>query len=510
VTVAHGTGAEAPHPDYFSYWLKSSGEHKYPALSGHLDCDVAVIGGGIVGATAALMLSREGARVALLEARRIGAGATGYTTAKVTSLHGTIYSQLESKYDDSLARAYGEMNQAGIDLVAGYVAQLGIDCDFRRKPHYTITEDDSKRSQIEEEAVTAMRLGLPASLVEGVDELPLRIGAAVRFSDQAEFHPLKYLHGLVAAAGDGGCQIYERSRVVSIDKGQPCKLETESGAMVTTGHVILATHLPILDWGPFSARNHPERSYAILVRLPGAVPQGMYLSTESPAHTMRAVPTDDGELLMVGGESHRTGHGNEAERYRKLEAWAREHFDVVSVEHRWATHDHIPYDKLPFIGPVGPRTKQVLTATGMRKWGLAMGSSAASILTDNVLGRENPWADRFDPMRIHPFQGGPAFVKANLTNGFHLIADRILKRGSADNLSPGEGDVVGSGLSQRAVYRDKVGKLHSLSARCTHLGCIVSFNNAERTWDCPCHGSRFSTDGEVIEGPAVRPLEKRD
>jgi glycine/D-amino acid oxidase-like deaminating enzyme/nitrite reductase/ring-hydroxylating ferredoxin subunit len=501
---------EPVQAEYLSYWVKSSGGVKYSTASGEIECDVAVVGGGIVGVTTALTLQRAGARVALIEARHIGAGATGYTTAKVTSLHGTIYQQLTGKYGDELARGYGEMNQGGLEAVAGHVDSLGIDCDFRRKAHLTIALDDSDRTRVEEEARTAKDLGLPASFVEEVGELPLDVAGAVQFSDQAEFHPLKYLTALTAAAANEGCQVYEGSRVMSVDEGDPCKLETDDGATVTAGCVVLATHLPIGDHGFFSVRNHPERSYALLVRLAGEVPQGMYLSTESPAHTMRPVRTEEGERFLIGGEAHRPGEGGDAERFARLEDWAREKFDVASVDHRWATHDHLPNDLLPFIGRAGPFSDRVLAVTGLRKWGLAMGTAAAQVISDQILDRDNPWSDTFDPIRLHPIAGGPSFLKHAAASARHLALDRVVKRGSAEDLAPGEGAIVGSGFGQRAAYRDESGRLHSLSARCTHMGCIVNFNDAERTWDCPCHGSRFNTSGEVIEGPAVKYLEKSD
>jgi glycine/D-amino acid oxidase-like deaminating enzyme/nitrite reductase/ring-hydroxylating ferredoxin subunit len=509
VTTGLSTEAEVPASEYVSYWASSAPGPAYPALEGDLDCDVAVVGGGIVGVTAALRLQEEGAKVALLEARRIGAGATGYTTAKLSSLHGTIYSQLAKRFDDDVLRAYGEMNEAGIGEIAGHVDRLGVDCDFRRKPNFTYSESESERSTLMETAAAAKRVGLPASFVTEAEGLPFPIAAAVRFEHQAEFHPQKYLNGIAAAAADAGCAVHERTRVVSVKHGDPCRVQTESGRTVTAGHVILATHLPINDLGFLSARNHPERSYALLVELAGPVPQGMYLSSDSPTRTLRAVPTAEGERLLVGGQSHRAGQGGEAERYRKVEEWARERFEVKAVEYRWGTQDHIPNDKLPFIGRAGPRTDRVLTATGLRKWGLAMGASAASILGDRILGRENEWAGTFDPLRFHPLAETPSFISNGASTTIHLALDRLTKRGSADHLAPGEGDVVGAGLGQRAAYRDEAGKLHEVSARCTHLGCIVHFNDAERTWDCPCHGSRFGIDGEVLEGPATKPLPRR-
>ncbi len=495
---------------YRSYWLKSAEGRPYPPLSRDAECDVAVIGGGIVGVTAALRLARSGARVLLLEARRIGSGATGYTTAKVSSLHGLTYAKLTSSLGVDAARAYAEANESGIAEIASLVDELAIECDFRRKPNLTYTETESGRSSIEDEAQAAARAGLEASLVDRVSELPYPVSAAVRVPEQAEFHPLSYLHSLAAAASDLGVAIHEGTRVVSVIQDDPCRVVTERGNVVAGNHVIVATHLPILDRGLYFARTHPERSYVLLARLRGSVPQGMYLSDESPAHSIRSVATEEGERLMVGGESHKAGQGDQAERYRALEKWARERFDVEEIEHRWATQDNMPADGLPFVGRLWPLSRKVLTATGLRKWGIAMGTSAAAILADEVQGAENPWAATFSPMRAHPQAGGVDFLKENANAGFHFVADRITRRDSAKELAPGEGAVVGSGLAQRAVHRDEEGEFHSLSARCTHLGCIVRFNPAERTWDCPCHGSRFALDGSVIEGPAVHGLEPRD
>jgi glycine/D-amino acid oxidase-like deaminating enzyme/nitrite reductase/ring-hydroxylating ferredoxin subunit len=495
---------------FLSYWAKSAEGRREPPLTEDLECDAAVIGGGIVGVTAALRLAQGGASVVLLEARRIGAGATGFTTAKVSSLHGLTYASLESSLGVEAARTYAEANEAGLAEIASLIDEHAIECDFRRKPNFTYTESDAGRSSVHDEADAARRAGLAATAVDDLRDLPYPVSAAVRVEGQAEFHPLKYLHAVAAAAGGLGARIHERSRVVSFDQGDPCRVVTEGGTVVRAGHVIVATHLPIFDRGLFFARTHPERSYVLLAKLRGEVPQGMYLSDERPAHSLRAVSTEDGERLMIGGESHKAGQSDPSERFRALEDWARERFDVDAVEHRWATQDNMPADGLPFIGRLWPFTGRVSTATGLRKWGLAMGTSAAKILADGVLGIENRWARTFSPMRLHPIAGGVDFVKENANAGFHFVADRITRRKPASDLSPGEGAVVGTGLRQRAVYRDESGEIQSLSARCTHLGCIVGFNSAERTWDCPCHGSRFALDGTVIEGPAVHGLASAD
>jgi glycine/D-amino acid oxidase-like deaminating enzyme/nitrite reductase/ring-hydroxylating ferredoxin subunit len=495
-------------PSYLSYWSNSAPAPEYRPLGGDAECDVAVIGGGIIGVTATLELARAGADVRLLESRRIGSGTSGYTTAKLSSLAGLIYADLERSFGEQTAREYGEANEAGLAAIVANVSRCAIECDLRRKPNFIYTESDDGRRRIKREAEVAARLGLPATLVGEVPELPLPIAAAVRFDDQAEFHPLRYLYGLIAAAEAAGAAIHEHSRVVGVSDGRPCTVETEAGATLRAGRVILATHLPILDRGLFFARSHPERSYALLAKVRGEVPEGMYLSDESPGHSLRAVPTAAGERLLFGGESHKAGQADVPGRYAALERWAREHFDVIAVEHRWASQDHMPNDRLPFVGPLWPLSDRLLTATGMRKWGLAFGTTAASILAALALDRPNRWAESFATSRLDLRRGAPSFLKENADDGLRFLTGRLVgRRRSLRDLSPEEGAIVSSGLVQRAAYRDQDGALHVLSARCTHLGCILAFNAAELTWDCPCHGSRFDpVDGSVIEGPAVEPL----
>jgi Rieske Fe-S protein len=270
--------------------------------------------------------------------------------------------------------------------------------------------------------------------------------------------------------------------------------------------VIVATQLPFLDRGLFFARAHVQRSYAITVRLPGDVPQGMYLQAERPGRSLRAHPWDGGELFIVGGESHELGHGDPVEKFAALERYAAERLDAAGFEHRWSAHDFMPDDGLPYVGRLFPTSARALTATGMHKWGLAMGATAGRMLADRIGGRINAWAQTFDPWRLPPIGGLPDLVKHNADSGLHFFADRLKGGGSVADLAPGEGRVIRDGLEQKAVHRDADGALHAVSARCTHLGCIVGWNAAEGTWDCPCHGSRFEAGGEVANGPATQPL----
>jgi glycine/D-amino acid oxidase-like deaminating enzyme len=341
--------------------------------------------------------------------------------------------------------------------------ELGIDCDLARKPNYTYSEDAAEVDELREEARLAAELGLPASYVDELD-LPFGVAGAVRFDDQAEFNPVKYVDGLAAALGG---PVHEGTRVTGLGSGG---VSTAVGHSVRARHVVVATHLSFLDRGLYFARCHPERSYVVAGHVAGAVPAGMYLSTESPAHSIRA----HGDWLLVGGESHKTGQADAGERYDRLAAWARERFGL-EPELRWATQDHMPVDGVPYVGRHDPLSGDVWVATGFRKWGLAMGTAAGELLAAQVGGREHPWTRLFDPNRLRPRASAPDFVKENANVAYHFAADRVAKRGNP---------------------------------RCTHLGCLLDWNGAEETWDCPCHGSRFSASGEVIEGPAVRPLER--
>jgi glycine/D-amino acid oxidase-like deaminating enzyme len=448
-----------------SLWHEGLEREERTPLERNLQVDVAILGAGMVGLTAAHLLRRRGASVAVLESRFVGAGATGYTTAKLSSLHGLSYAPLEKSLGRDAARIYGEANQAGIGLVRQVAGELEIECDLRTKPNLTYTESPEEREQIEEEVEAALRAGLPASLVEDCG-LPFPIAAAVRFDDQAEFHPVRYLAGIAESLGED--ELFERTKAVSVDAGSPCRVRTERGAVVNAGDVIVATHMPMLDRGFYFARVHPERSYVVAARAGKSPPGEMYLSTEEPAHSIRA----HGDWLLVAGESHRPGRSDPARRRERLVAWAGERFGV-EPELWWATQDLMPVDGVPFVGESDPLSKHVWVATGFRKWGLAMGASAAGLLVDQIEGRESDWAALVGTRRLRLRRSLPSLTKNNAEAGLHFVADRVMKRGNP---------------------------------RCTHLGCLLDWNAAERTWDCPCHGSRFAEGGEVIEGPAVWPL----
>jgi glycine/D-amino acid oxidase-like deaminating enzyme/nitrite reductase/ring-hydroxylating ferredoxin subunit len=492
-----------------SYWVESTPETGYPRLDGDLEVDVAVVGGGITGVTTAFLLKRAGKRVALLEMKRIARGATGYTTAKLTSGHNAIYSQLEQTFGPDGARTYADANQAGLEQIRTLAGELGIDCDLESRANYVYASSAESTPRIEAEVEAARRAGLDVSLVKETS-LPYPVAAAARLENQAQFHPRKYVLGLAEAVPGGGSHLFEETRARDVRRGEPCTVLTQHG-VVRAQDVIVASHLPFEDAGLYFAKTHPVRSYAIAFPIDAeSAPDGMFISADEPTRSLRTAPADGGRLLIVGGEGHKTGQGDAAESYRRLEAWAREHFPVESVPYRWATHDYVSVDRVPFVGPLLPWRTRVWVATGYGKWGLTNGTAAALILTDLVLGRENPWAELFSSRRVRSL-ASRSLVRENANAARRFVAGRLKLPGAevVDVLAPGEGAVVRLEGETLAVSRAEDGSLVAVSPRCTHLGCYVGWNGVERTWDCPCHGSRYLPDGSVIEGPAVSDLAPR-
>ena len=493
-----------------SLWVAGTPETDYARLEEgeRVAADVAVVGAGITGLTAALLLQRGGARVALVEAGRVCSGVTAYTTGKVTTLHGLTYGPLRRTFGLETARAYAEANRAGFTQIAALVDELDIDCDWERRPNYTYTTDAATVQKIEREVEVAQEVGLPASFTTETG-LPFEVLAAVRFEEQAQFHARKYGLALAEAFVAAGGRIYERSRVVDVDTSEG-RCAVEGGGTVEAEHVVLATQIPILDRGGFFAKTHPSRSYLMAFEAEGAPLEGMYISTGGRSWTLRSA--EGGRYLIAGGQAHKSGQEPDTPaRYAAIERWTREHFDVGRAAYRWSAEDYMPVDGLPYVGKLPFGSGRVWLATGYQKWGLTNGTAAALTIRDGIEGRPNAWAETFDANRVDVAASAKEFVTENLDVAARFVGDRIdhLTGVAPEALAPGEGAVVEAGDERVGAYRDEGGRLHGVALTCTHLGCHVTWNPAERSWDCPCHGSRFGVDGEVLHGPAVRPLERR-
>ncbi|GAA6527646.1 FAD-dependent oxidoreductase [Intrasporangium sp. DVR] len=459
-----------------SVWLDDPTRRREPAppLEGEAEADVVVVGAGITGLTTALLAARDGNRVLLLEARHIGDGTTGYTTGKVTAQHSLIYAHLVDWAGTERARQYADANRAGIDLVAELVGELGIDCSLTRADAlvYTTSEESHTIRAMEDEAVAARRLGLPASLVSSSD-LPFPITAGVRFTDQVHLHPRRYLDGLADALVAAGGVIHESTRVTGVAEERGHVVVDTDGGRVSATSVVIATLLPMGLIGGYFARTRPSLSYGLAMRLRTEAPSAMTISVDDPVRSTRPWPDAGPEGLIVVGSGHEVGADVDTEaRYSQLEQWARDTFDVAEVTHRWSAHDYVTPDRVPYIGRP-PLHQNVYVATGFGKWGLANGTAAALITSNLVAGHESPWLPVFDAGRIEGVRSVPALVGGNAKVAAELVT----------------------------------GELRREAPRCSHMGCRLRWNEAEETWDCHCHGSRFASDGAVLAGPAVKPID---
>lgn len=489
-----------------SLWVKTAPGPDYPQLDRDIEADVIVVGSGITGLTTARMLVGRGLSVVVIEARKLCYGVTGFTTAKVTALHSTIYSELSEKWGEETAAVYAAANQAAVAKVKQLVVADGIECDLREASAFTYAEASEHLARIEAEVEAARRAGLDASFTTE-SELPYDIAGAVRLGGQAQFHPRQYCLGLAEALAKEGCLIFENSPALELDTD--AGTVTTEAATVRAGAVVVATQIPFVNRGGHFARMTPSRSYVLGLQSSGQPLEGMYISVDQPIRSLRS--TGDG-YLIVGGEGHAAGTEEDTNRrYEALESWTAERFPDAAAEFRWSAQDYRSVDRLPYIGRLSKRTERVFVATGFAKWGMTNGTLAAMIISDLVTETPSPWAETFDSTRTGLGHGLAAVVAANLEVAKHFVGDRIppIFRTPAD-LASGTGAVVLSDGEKVAAFRDDSGLLHTVSATCTHLGCLVSFNTAERSWDCPCHGSRFDVDGKVLQGPATKNLALKD
>ncbi|WP_405894032.1 FAD-dependent oxidoreductase [Streptomyces sp. NBC_00104] len=503
-------------PTQRSYWMESAPqESEHPAPDGDLIVDVAVVGAGIAGITTAWELARRGRRVALLEADRVAAGVTGHTTAKVTASHTLIYDRLRRTRGTEAAALYARSQSEAVRHAAALVEELDIACDWEDAAAYTYAEDEGRVEELRAEAEAAREAGLPAGFVTETG-LPFPVAGAVRVEEQAQFHPRKYLLALVEDLVRQGASVHERTRVVRLREGTPCRLTTEAGFTVTAKDVVVATHYPVFDRALLFTRLSPRRELVLAAPIPvGADPHGMYLTQEQRTRSVRTAPYGDGRrLLIVTGEHFTPGTADVDERFGLLADWAVERFGPLDFTHRWATQDNDSTDSVPLVGPFHAGSRHTWVATGFGGWGMSGGIMAGRLLAKQITGHKVPWSDLYDPRRVlSAVREAPSFLRHQAQVARHFVGDRIgpaAGDASLEAIAPGDGAVVRVGGHHCAVHRDEDGSLHAVSARCTHLGCLVAFNRAERAWECPCHGSRFDTEGRIVQGPATKPLERRD
>ena len=485
------------------YWEDTYAPPSFPALAGDIEVDVAVIGGGVVGISAARFLKDQGMTVAVVEARRVGQGVSGKATAKVTSQHGITYQTLEEKFGEERARIYADAQEAGLRKIIELAGTHGFDADIEEMPAFVYTRDERHVGEIEKEVEVARRLGLPASITTDTG-LPFEVRSAMRWDNQAQFHPIKYVAGLAGTIPGDGSHVFENSRVVDWD---PDRIATDNGT-VRARHVVMATNLPLGQVGMYYSTNHPKAEPVIAAPI-NRVPPAYYKNVEQPGRSIRTHKHNGKTYAVCAGTHFKPGHAeDEQKHFADLERWLIENFDSAGIEYRWVNEDYTPIDSAPFIGWSSNASDGYLVATGFDAWGFTNGTAAGMIIAELAAGREHPWLDLFDASRIKPVAGGKEFLKENLGVAKHLIGGYAAsKPKSFDELAPGDAAILKIDGDNVAAFRDPEGQVHAVKANCTHMGCLVGWNHTDRTWDCPCHGSRFALTGEVIHGPAVKPLE---
>ncbi|WP_027084625.1 FAD-dependent oxidoreductase [Cohnella panacarvi] len=493
-----------------SYWTTSVDIPSFPELSSDLSADVVIVGAGITGITAGYLLSKQGVKVAILEAGRILHGTTGHTTAKITVQHDVIYDELIGHFGEEQARLYYEANRDALQFMKRTVETENIACDYAIEDAVLYAQTFESADKLEKELRAYEKLGIPGELKDSID-LPLKITSALAVKEQARFHPIPYLTTLIDRITNAGSHVFEHTTVMKVEDGASPVVVTEKGQRLTCKHVLSASHFPFLDWkGMYFARLHAERSYVLAVKIKQPYGGGMYLSIDKPSRSIRLAQDGDEPLILIGGEGHKAGQSPcTIKHYEALQTFAATTFDVKEIAYRWSTQDLVTTDKVPYVGRINADNPNILVATGYRKWGMTNSTAAAHMLTNIVLGNEDRYLKLYDPARFHADPDLRTIISQNANVAKELISGKLeTTHRSVDEVLENEGAVVNIGGKKAGAYRDPNGVLHVVDTTCTHMGCETHWNDGDRTWDCPCHGSRYSYTGEVIEGPAKEPLAK--
>ena len=492
-----------------SYWLDSVELPSFPVLNEDLEADVVIVGGGITGITLAFLLVQENIKPVILEAGRILNGTTGHTTAKLTVQHGLIYDELIKQTDKDTARKFYEANDAALKLIKNIIQKRNIDCDLSKEDAFIYTLQDESILKLEKEWEAYQELGISGDLLNKLD-LPFPVKRALVMYDQAQFHPVKYLRALVEEILEKGGRIFENTVASKIKGKEKAAVVLANGQTVKGNFVISCSGFPFHDGAYYFSRLYQERSYIIACLTEKEFPGGMYINAEKPARSMRAVPYKDEKLVLFIGNEHKTGQGPDTlQHYENLYHFANNTFGVKKIVYRWSAQDLTTLDKIPYIGYMSNTNRSVLVATGFRKWGMTSSMVAAMLLTDIVLNRENDYETVFTPSRFHSGETVKEFLKTNLDVAKHLLQGKIENpEKSLEGLKKREGRIVQLNGKRMGAYKNEQGKIFIVDTTCTHMGCELEWNNGERSWDCPCHGSRFGVTGEVLTGPAKKPLKQ--
>jgi glycine/D-amino acid oxidase-like deaminating enzyme/nitrite reductase/ring-hydroxylating ferredoxin subunit len=504
---------EREHRGTKPIWELAASPREHAALAGDATADVCVIGAGIAGLTTAYHLARAARSVIVLEAGVVGGGQTGRTTAHLSNAFDDRYFEVERLFGTEAARLTAASHTAAIDAIQTIVEREQIDCQFERLDGYLFLAPGQDEELLEREIAAARLAGLPVAPLARAPLDGFDTGPCLRFPAQAQFHPLRYLDALAQAVTRHGGRICTHTRAVSAEGGARARVVTDRGHTVTAEAVVVATNTPFIDRVTMHTKQAAYRSYVIAVPVaPGSVTRALYWDTADPYHYVRLHREGEQDLLIVGGEDHKTGQEDPSQdRFERLLQWTRERFPVAGAPiAAWSGQVLEPVDTLAFIGRNPNDARNVYIVTGDSGNGMTHGTIAGILLSDLILERENPWAGLYDPAR-KSWRAASTFMKENLNVAAQYTHHLHVEQADLADLDPGAGKVVKRDGKKIACYRDTDGSVTALSAVCPHLGCIVSWNRVEATWDCPCHGSRFDVKGRVLTGPAntgLSPVEE--
>jgi glycine/D-amino acid oxidase-like deaminating enzyme/nitrite reductase/ring-hydroxylating ferredoxin subunit len=493
-----------------SLWQNTVSEYVPSPKSSEKNFDIAIAGGGITGITLALLLQRSGKKCLVLEAQTLGFGTTGGTTAHLNTLLDTPYTTIIKNFGKERATLVASAARNAIELVKSNIEAYRIDCGFEETPGYLFSQTEDQKKELDDIYEACLSVGVEVKFTSDIP-VPVPFNKAMRVERQAKFHPLRYVQALAKAFEDAGGAIQQHTRVIGFESKEKnnVTIETTMGNFEADA-LVFATHIPI-GINLLHLRCPPYRSYAMAVKLSdGAYPEGLAYDMYDPYHYYRTQEIQGEKYLIVGGEDHKTGESaNTNGCFLELESHIRSHFNVAEVTDKWSSQFFEPVDGLPYIGHLPGNPENIFVATGYGGNGITYSHIAALLLKDVLLGVENIYADVFTPGRVKPVAGFAEFVKHNADVVKQFVGKWFGKDDLQDlaALAPGEGKVVSYENQSIALYKDEAGTLHAVSPVCTHMKCSVAWNIAEKSWDCPCHGARYSFEGEVLNGPASRNLE---
>ncbi|MBO5179467.1 MAG: FAD-dependent oxidoreductase [Clostridia bacterium] len=497
-----------------SYWIESTKhlEKEYPSLSNNIEVDVCIIGGGLVGITSAYLLSNTNLKVAVLERDNICSHVSGNSTAKITSQHNLFYDYLINSQGRNFAKGYLKANEDAKQNIKDIIEKEKIDCDFSIQDSYVYAYSEKELEDIKKEVDAVKSLDFDCEFVSEIP-LPIKTLGAIKFSNQAQFNPRKYALSLCNIVSKKGIDIYTKTVVSKVEQEDDGYIIFANDSVVHAKHVILATHYPIVNFPEFYfLKMYQSMSYVIAADTKCDLPEGMYINSTVPTYSFRTTPYKDKKLLIIAGSDHKTGEKIDLKQsYELLENKAKELYPQSEVLYRWCTEDCISLDKIPYIGDFSSVMPNLYVATGFKKWGISFSNIASHIIVDKILGKENKYEDLFKATRLEPLKNHEELGSMIKESMYSLVINKL--KSSPDTLEDvgiDEGKIIEMDGEKVGVYRDKNGECFFIKPVCAHLGCELSFNNIERTWDCPCHGSRYDIHGKVISEPAIENLEKVD